>query len=112
MSVPNTNYSVAVSHSIVFQFVTITDSIDVHYYLFNREEARQQEELTQMGEHSLDGEPVCHQEELARMVKHSLMYVRGTWIENPDYSVIKGQLIPFLQEAMCGNNYYFLILTF
>ena len=32
------------------QFVTITDSIDVYYYLF-------------------DGEPVCHQEELARMVE-------------------------------------------
>ena len=35
---PNTNYSVGVSHSIVFQFVTITNSIDVHYYLFNGEE--------------------------------------------------------------------------
>ena len=35
------------------QFVTITDSIDVYYYLF-------------------DGEPVCHQEGLARMVEHLL----------------------------------------
>ena len=35
------------------QFVTITDSIDVYYYLF-------------------DGELVCHQEELARMVERSL----------------------------------------
>ena len=34
------------------QFVTITDSIDVYYYLF-------------------DGEQVCLQEELARMVEHS-----------------------------------------
>ena len=50
---PNKNYSVTVSHSIIFQFVTITNSIDVHYYLFNGEEVPQQGELTQMGEHSL-----------------------------------------------------------
>ena len=36
-----------------FQFVTITDSIDVHYYLFNGEHVPQQEELAQMVEHSL-----------------------------------------------------------
>ena len=48
----NTNYSVAVSHSIVFQFVTITDSIDLHYYLFNGEDVPQKDELAQMAEHS------------------------------------------------------------
>ena len=50
---PNTNYSVAVYDSIVFQFVIITDSIDVHYYLFNGEDVPQQDELSQMEEHSL-----------------------------------------------------------
>ena len=50
---PNKNYSVTVSHSIIFKFVTITNSIDVHYYLFNGEEVPQQGELTQMGEHFL-----------------------------------------------------------
>ena len=49
----NTNYSVAVFHSIVFQFLTITDSTDVHYYMFNGEEVPQQDELAQMAEHSL-----------------------------------------------------------
>ena len=53
VSEPNTNYSVAVSHSIVFQFVTITDSIDVHYYLFHGEHVPQPGELTRMGEHSV-----------------------------------------------------------
>ena len=50
---PNTNYSVGVSHSIVFQFVTVTNSIDGHYYLFNGEEVPQQGESAQMQEHSL-----------------------------------------------------------
>ena len=52
----NTNFSVADAadyHSIVSQFVTITDSVDVYYYLF-------------------DGGQVCRQGELARMVEHSL----------------------------------------
>ena len=35
------------------QLVTITDSIDVHYYLFNEEQTAQQGELAQMAEHSL-----------------------------------------------------------
>ena len=34
------------------QFVTITDNIDVHYYLFQGEHVPQQEELAQMLEHS------------------------------------------------------------
>ena len=33
------------------QFVTITDSIDVHYYFFNGEQVPQQWELAQMVEH-------------------------------------------------------------
>ena len=49
----STRFSVAVSHCIVFQFVTITDSIDVHYYLFNREQVPQQVELAQLVENSL-----------------------------------------------------------
>ena len=50
----NTSFSVPVSHSIVFfQFVTITDNKDVHYYLFNGEQVPQQKELAQMVEHSL-----------------------------------------------------------
>ena len=36
-----------------FQFVTITDNIYVHYYLFHREQVPQQGELAQMEEHSL-----------------------------------------------------------
>ena len=36
-----------------FQFVSITDSIHVDYYLLNGEEAPQQGELAQMVEHSL-----------------------------------------------------------
>ena len=36
-----------------FQFVTITDNIDVHYYLFDGEHVPEQEELAQMVEHSL-----------------------------------------------------------
>ena len=34
-----------------FSFLTITDSVDVHYYLFNGEQVPQQEELGQMVEH-------------------------------------------------------------
>ena len=45
---PNTNFSVPVSHSIDFQLVTITDSIGLHYYLFNEERVPQQRELAQM----------------------------------------------------------------
>ena len=36
-----------------FQFVTITDSIDLHYYLFNAEQVPQELELHVMSEHSL-----------------------------------------------------------
>ena len=53
MFATNTNFYVAVSHSIVFQFLTITDSIDTHYYFFNGEQVLQQGELGQMVEHSL-----------------------------------------------------------
>ena len=53
MFAPNTNFYVAVSHSIVFQFLTITDSIDVHYYLFNGEQVPHQGKLCQMVELSL-----------------------------------------------------------
>ena len=53
MFAPNTNFYFAVSQSIVFQFLTITDSIDAHHYLFNGEEVLQQGELGQMVEHSL-----------------------------------------------------------
>ena len=49
----NTSLSVTVSHSVVSQFLTITDIIDVHDYLFN-------------------GHPVAHQAELAQMVEHWL----------------------------------------
>ena len=42
-----------------FQFVTITDNRDVHYYLFNGEQVPQQKELAQMVKHSL-----CMQEVL------------------------------------------------
>ena len=36
-----------------FQFVTVTDYKDVHYYLFNGEQVPQQKQLAQMVEHSL-----------------------------------------------------------
>ena len=45
--------------SFFFQFVTITDNKDVHYYLFNGERLPQQKELAQMVEYSL-----CMQEVL------------------------------------------------
>ena len=38
-------------------------------------------------------------------------YARGTGIDNAHSPVIKGQVIPFFQETMCGNIYDFLILT-
>ena len=37
----------------ISQFVTITDIIDVYYYLFYGEQASQQRELAQIVEHSL-----------------------------------------------------------
>ena len=37
----------------LFQFVTITDNIDVRYYLFHGEQLPQQGELAQIVEHSL-----------------------------------------------------------
>ena len=36
-----------------FQFVTITDNVYVHYYLFHGEQVPQQGELAQTVEHSL-----------------------------------------------------------
>ena len=35
-----------------FQFVTVTDGLDVHYYLFNGEQVPQQGQLAQLVEHS------------------------------------------------------------
>ena len=37
---------------LFLQFVTVTDNIDVHYYLSHGEHVPQQEELAQMVEHS------------------------------------------------------------
>ena len=53
MFATNTSFSVTVSHSIVSQFVTITDSINVHDYLFNEHLVAHQAKLAQMVEHSL-----------------------------------------------------------
>ena len=58
-----------------FQFVTITDSVDVHYYLFNREQIAQQGELAQMAERSLS--------------------IERYWDRYPDSTVIKGHVIFF-----------------
>ena len=75
------------------QFLTITDRVDVYLYL-------------------LDGEQVSHQGELGKMVERSLSMREVTGIDTQILQSLKAILFFFSHEAMCLNNYDFLILMF